>query len=65
MIVQKASLIFQIDGKCYAAKTQDLDLDLLVTLMATLYETGQVQMIELPEEVHFEKIFEINDSIGI
>jgi len=55
MTVQKASLIFQIDGKCYAAKTQDLDLDLLVTLMATLYETGQVQMIELPEEVHFEK----------
>jgi hypothetical protein len=56
MTVEKASLIFQIDGKCYAAATNKIDLNILVQLIAPLYESGQVKMVELPEGVHFEKI---------
>jgi hypothetical protein len=55
MKVEKASLIFQIDGKCYAALTKDIDLDMLVNFMAALYPDKQVKMVELPEGVHFEK----------
>ena len=55
MTVEKASMIFQIDGKCYMALTTGIDLDLVVTLLASLYEEGMVKMIPLPEGVHFEK----------
>jgi hypothetical protein len=55
MEVQKASLIVQIDGKCYAASLANIDLNLMINMIAPLYPDGQVKMIKLPEGVHFEK----------
>ena len=64
MRVEKASLIFQIDGKCYAALTKDIDLDMLVNFMAALYPDKQVKMVELPEGVHFEKYNQTTPTEG-
>lgn len=62
MTVEKASLIFQIDGKCYAALTTGIDLNILVEVMAVLYPDRQVKMVELPEGTYFEKLGNIKST---
>jgi hypothetical protein len=64
MTVEKAQIIFQIDGKCYAALTEGISLDMLIRFMSALYPDNEVKLVKLPEEVHFEKYNQTAPSVS-
>jgi len=56
MNVTKASLVLEIDGVPHFAILKNVNLNLMVEMIALLIESGKLDVIKAPDKYQFEKI---------
>ena len=58
MEVSKASLAVEIDGKPYAVVLKDVDINLMIQVVSSLFSDDTLKVLPLNEDYKFESIAE-------